>query len=65
MTNLCGLLIKDNRSKQAKNIYENFLKENGGKDMPDKIPYIDSLVNISICDKDTPEEAKSLDLAIK
>lgn len=33
--------------------------------MPDKIPYIDSLVNISICDKGTPDEGKSLNLAIK
>ena len=56
MTNLCGLLIHDNKKEEARKYYEKYLVKNGGEEMQDKASYVDSLLNISICVRDTPEE---------
>lgn len=65
MTNLCGLLIQDGNKKDAKKLYEDYLHKNGGEQMGDKVAYIDSLLNISICVRETPEEQQAVDHAIE
>lgn len=53
MTNLCGLLIKDGRSQEAKAYYQKYIHDKGGSSMDDKVSYVDCLINISICDRET------------
>lgn len=49
MTNMCNLLIQDEQKEEAKKYYEEYLKKKGGENMPEKIEYVDCLLNISIC----------------
>lgn len=53
MTNLCGLLIQDNKKDEARKYYEDYLKKNNWQKIDDKASYIDSLLNISICLRET------------
>lgn len=37
MTNLCGLLINDNKKPEALQYYEAYLNKNGGENIPNKV----------------------------
>ena len=61
MSNLAECLIENGKEDEALKLFEGYMEENKLEESEDKAKYIDCLLNMSICLKDTNKEFEALE----
>ena len=61
MSNLAECLIENGKEDEALKLFENYMDENKLAESEDKAKYIDCLLNMSICLKDTKKQFEALE----
>jgi tetratricopeptide (TPR) repeat protein len=64
MTNMCALLIDEDQKEEANSYYQGYLASKGADQMEDKVEFVDCLLNICICQRETDGEEEAIERAL-